>query len=259
MHYIAIGIAALKKTTWQRVDAHRLVDALVQALRHLKITRESIDTIASTLLDRAMYSEAYALVTASYGTVPERFRLLSLWDRAVRTGSPVIAEATRTALLDRVYRRLLFALAREWEELCGEVLKVSTQTVVSAMENTSTLTNGLRPDFAYGEIERDAAGRIVFADEIADAKKSVLAITDDVDAYQPFCRTLSFLILDDEPRFVVPRATLIFASELISTVPAELAAKIRALQEASSTLLDTVERRYRIELESLEEALRVIQ
>jgi hypothetical protein len=74
MHYIALGIAALKRTTWQGVDAHRLVDALVQALGHLKIARKSIDTIAGILLDRAMYLEAYVLVTARYGTVPERFR-----------------------------------------------------------------------------------------------------------------------------------------------------------------------------------------
>jgi hypothetical protein len=85
-----------------------------------------------------------------------------------------------------------------------------------------------------------------------DAKKSLLAIAGDVEAYAPYCDTLTFMVLDDEPRFDLEAGKSVvveFATEFVTTVRSlDLRQRILALQARSRSCASEIKARIMTEI-----------
>lgn len=137
------------------------------------------------------------------------------------------------------YHAYINYIAKEWEDLCEQLLRFKYGHVASVRSKETRLVSNKIPDFVLNpqNARRAEMGRIEFASILADAKKSVLAITDDAEEYAPYCDQLWFLVLDDEKTFERkhPKVKYFFAREMLKdwSVPPELAQEVMALYTMS--------------------------
>lgn len=221
MHYSHMLRLAIQGTSWDVADGTLVADALVGARRRMKIAAATINPIAKAMVDRRQYSSARKLLEVWHGRIPDGFSILNIWARLIDSGAAGDErdDASLAKLLELTFQQALFSIGREWEVLCRQILRKQYDDVSSDLDNQTTLLSGKRPDFAVGKVHR--RGELIeHADCLIDAKKSLLAISDDIELYQPYCGDLKFYVLDDEPKFRLrgEAVSVRYASEILSSI-----------------------------------------
>jgi hypothetical protein len=242
-HLLGLLVRAVRETKWTSDGVTMAVEALIRRNKRFKLAKTDIDTVVIALVNACLYSLATRLVIAEYGDIPEhRFTVLHLW-RDIGGSSDAAQDALRAKLLAEIYRTCLFAIGHDWEVLVQQMLLETGCDVASDLNGETTLVTGLRPDFALDRTDRDPEGRIVFAETLVDAKKSVLAVDGDVEVYGGHCKHLIFYVLDDTRKWSIPgiEVTTVFAADWCDAHPdSHLVNSIRRLLDRSRNIRDEV-------------------
>jgi hypothetical protein len=246
-HLLALLVRAIRDTKWTSGGATVAVEALMRRNKRFTLAKADVDTVAIALGNACLYSLATRFIIAEYGDIPEhRFTVLHLW-RDIGGSSDATQDALRARLLAEIYRTSLFAIGHDWEVMVQQMLLETCHDVASDLNGETTLVTGLRPDFALGKTDRDADGRIVFAETLVDAKKSVLAVDGDVEFYRGHCNQLVFYVLDDTRKWSIPgsEVSTVFAADWCNAHPtSHLVDPIRRLLERSQNIRNDVKSKF---------------
>lgn len=224
MHYALRFSACFERHKANRTFCEEIIRIFSNStLPKLDVALQYRDSVARRMIDLGHYQFASQLVDLSYaGKIPTRFEVLNTYQSAIASikSSGTISESILDEIFAQCYREFLFGIGSEWEKCCFSIITEKYDGVLADQRNETRLSNGQRPDFIIGGTKSDERG-ITFGETFIDAKKSLLAVSSDIEDYGPFCNELIFYVLERNVDFKFsnsPKVSVRFAEDLAKEV-----------------------------------------